>query len=257
MDYLLVAIASLLGAGLTLFSGFGLGTLLLAVLVFFFPPGIAVVVTAVVHFLNNAFKFVLLGRYANIAVVLRFGVPAILGAWLGAHSLALLIDLPAIRTYSIGDHEHVITPVKIAIGSLLMVFAFLELVPLARLASIPSRHLPLGGFLSGYFGGLSGHQGALRSMFLVKSDLTKESFIATGVVIALLVDVTRLSTYFSQLREFNWGDNATLISLATVSAFVGSFIGSRLLHKVTLKFIQRLVAILLTLISLGLLSGIL
>lgn len=218
-----------------MFSGFGLGTLLLAVLVFFFPPGIAVAVTAVVHFLNNAFKFSLLGRHADIAVVFRFGIPAILGAWLGAQSLALLADLPAIRTYSIGSHVNVITPVKIAIGSLLMVFALLELMPPTRLASIPVRHLPLGGLLSGYFGGLSGHQGALRSMFLVKSGLSKESFIATGVVIALLVDITRVATYFNSLRGFNWNDNAALISLATVCAFVGSFIGSRLLYKVTLE----------------------
>jgi acyl-CoA reductase-like NAD-dependent aldehyde dehydrogenase len=46
---------------------------------------------------------------------------------------------------------------------------------------MPPGYLPVGGLLSGFFGGLSGHQGALRSVFLLRAGLTKESFIATGV----------------------------------------------------------------------------
>ncbi|SVB47730.1 uncharacterized protein METZ01_LOCUS200584, partial [marine metagenome] len=37
MDYLIVAIAALLVAGLALYSGFGLGTLLMPVFALFFP----------------------------------------------------------------------------------------------------------------------------------------------------------------------------------------------------------------------------
>lgn len=46
----------------------------------------------------------------------------------------------------------------------------------------PPHWLPLGGLLSGFFGGLSGNQGALRSAFLLKAGLSKEAFIATGTV---------------------------------------------------------------------------
>ena len=45
------------------------------------------------------------------------------------------------------------------------------------------------------FGGLSGHQGAFRSMFLLKSGLILQRFIATGVVLAVLVDVARMLVY--------------------------------------------------------------
>ncbi len=38
--------------------------------------------------------------------------------------------------------------------------------------------------MTGFFGGLSGMQGAMRSAFLAKSGLGKEAFIATGAVIA-------------------------------------------------------------------------
>ncbi|MEZ4804275.1 MAG: hypothetical protein R2852_01970 [Bacteroidia bacterium] len=60
--------------------------------------------------------------------------------------------------------------------------------------------MPIGGLISGFFGGLSGNQGALRSMFLLKSGLNKEAYIATGILIAFAVDITRLSVFQSNGR---------------------------------------------------------
>ena len=77
MDYLLICGAALAASALTLFSGFGLGTLLMPVFALFFPLSSAVAMTAVVHLLNNLFKFALLGRHADWKIVVRFGVPAI------------------------------------------------------------------------------------------------------------------------------------------------------------------------------------
>ena len=62
MEYLAVCAAALVSSGLTLFSGFGLGTLLMPVFALFFPVEIAIGLTAIVHFLNNLFKLALLGR---------------------------------------------------------------------------------------------------------------------------------------------------------------------------------------------------
>jgi hypothetical protein len=45
-------------------------------------------------------------------------------------------------------------------------------------------------------GGLSGHQGASRSAFLIRLGLPKESFIATGVAISAAIDVSRITAYF-------------------------------------------------------------
>ncbi len=78
--YLAVALTAFLAAGLTLYSGFGLGTILLPVFALFFPVEMAVVATALVHGANNVFKVTLLGRYADREVVLKFGLPAIVGS---------------------------------------------------------------------------------------------------------------------------------------------------------------------------------
>ena len=56
---------------------------------------------------------------------------------------------------------------------------------MAYLITALAAFLAAGGLLSGFLGGLSGHQGALRSAFLIKCGLSKEVFIASGVVIAL------------------------------------------------------------------------
>jgi len=71
--YLIVSLAALLAAGLTMYSGFGLGTLLLPVFALFFPAEVAVVATALVHGANNVFKASLLGRFADRAVVRLVG----------------------------------------------------------------------------------------------------------------------------------------------------------------------------------------
>lgn len=67
--YIVVSLAALFAAGLTLYSGFGLGTLLLPVFALFFPAEVAVVATAMVHGANNVFKVSLLGRQADREVV--------------------------------------------------------------------------------------------------------------------------------------------------------------------------------------------
>ena len=47
MSFLIVCITALLASGLTLFSGFGLGTVLLPAFAIFFPIEVAVAMTAV------------------------------------------------------------------------------------------------------------------------------------------------------------------------------------------------------------------
>ncbi len=201
MEYVLVPLVALLASGLTLFSGFGLGTLLLPAFAIFFPIDAAVAMTAVVHLLNNLFKLVLLGRHADRGVILRFGLPAILAALAGAGLLARLGELPPLATHDLGE----VTWVKLVIGTLMVVFALVELRSGKGGRGFDRRYLPVGGLVSGFFGGLSGHQGAMRSAFLIRAGLSKEAFIATGVVIACLIDVSRLSVYaahfMARLRE--------------------------------------------------------
>ena len=258
MAYLVVCSVALIASGLTLFSGFGLGTLLLPAFALFFPVEIAVGATAVVHLLNNLFKASVVGRHAQPGVVLAFGVPALFGAFAGAWLLSRLAELPDLARYAIGAHRFAISPVKLVIAGLIFAFALLELSPSAERLAFTRSLMPLGGLLSGFCGGLSGHQGALRSAFLIQSGLSKEAFIGTGVACAVLVDLARIATYSStfSLGALREGDTYLLVVAATLSAFLGAFIGVRLMGKVTLAGVRNLVGGLLILLALGLGLGI-
>jgi len=256
VNYIIICTVAFIVSGLTLFAGFGLGTMLLPAFALFFPIEIAVALTAVVHFLNNIFKLTLLGKYADKSVVLRFGIPAILTAYLGARLLIKLSNLDPLYAYEMFGRQLQIMPVNLVIAVLMIIFALFEIIPILNRISFGKKMLPVGGILSGFFGGLSGHQGALRSAFLLRTGLTKETFIATGIVIACIIDVSRLFVYSSRFASLNLQENYLLLGAATLSAFLGAYLGRRLLKKITMKFVQITVSVLLFMIAIGLGMGI-
>lgn len=257
MTYLVVCLVALLASCLTFFTGFGLGTLLMPAFALFFAVEVAVAMTAVVHLLNGLFKLVLVGRDIDLRVVLRFGLPAIVAAMIGARLLLWLGDLPPLHTYEALGRLFVVTPIKLGVGLLMLLFAIVELLPAIKKLAVDPRYLPLGGLVSGFFGGLSGHQGAFRSAFLVRCNLSPSGFIATSAAISLVIDLARLSQYLPHLHTLDWQENGPLIGAAVACAFAGAFIGSRLLKKVTLKSLQFVVSAMLFVIALGLIAGVL
>jgi hypothetical protein len=251
MEYVVVIIVAFGASMLTFFSGFGLGTMLTPAFILFLPPELAVAATAIVHFLNNLFKLSLIGKHIHWRVVAKFGLPAIAGAFVGARLLARMSATD--QVLHIGPLETSI--LNIVIGALIFLFALFELLPKLKTIQLPPKWLIPGGVLSGFFGGLSGHQGALRSAFLIKAGLSKEGFIASGVMIACLIDSMRITTYFSSFDTALISASWKLILLATLSAFIGAFIGKRLLKKVTIDLLQTLVGVLMMIVSLLLFAG--
>jgi uncharacterized membrane protein YfcA len=257
MELVFIASAALLAAILTFFSGFGLGTILTPVFMIFFPTDLAIALTGVVHFFNNIFKLSLVGKNANRPVVLQFGIPAVIMSLLGAWLMLQMVDLPMIHSYQFNGKEFTISPIKLTIAVLLIFFALMDLVPGLKKIQFGRDKLVLGGVLSGFFGGLSGNQGALRSAFLVKAGLSKEAFIGTAVVVSILVDFSRLGVYATKFSRSGLVDNIQVVLVATLSAFLGAYIGNKLLKKLTLHFIQVTVAVMLLILSILLGAGLL
>ena len=252
MEIIILSLAAFLIAILTFFSGFGLGTILTPLFMIFFPVDLAIALTGVVHFFNNIFKLIIVGRKADKQVLLRFGIPAVIAAFAGAWVLLQISDLQPLFSYSIGNKKFEVFPVKFIIAILLIFFAVIDLIPYFNKLQFGKNKLPIGGALSGFFGGLSGNQGALRSAFLIRAGLTKEAFIATAVVVSTFVDFTRLSVYATSITKAGLHENLSLVISATLAGIAGSYIGNKLLKKITLKFMQILIAIMLIIISLAL-----
>lgn len=259
MDYIIIPLTALIASFLTFFSGFGLGTLLLPVFALYYPLPVAIALTAVVHLLNNLFKLSLVFKNINWNVALRFGIPSLLAAFAGAFALRKLSDADvSVMSYFISGKEFVITWPGLIIGFLIIIFSIVELSKKLSEMSFPQKYLFAGGLLSGFFGGLSGHQGALRSAFLLRLKLDKAAFIATGVVVACMVDLVRLSLYsrFEALEKAN--ADYTLLFVTVLAAWGGAFVGNKIFRKTSIAFFKWFVGIFMsvmgTLIMMGIIS---
>ena len=260
MDVAIIAIVAALASALTLYSGFGLGTVLLPAFALFFPVPVAVAATGVVHLLNNVFKGTLLRKRADWPTVLKFGIPAVPAAVAGAWLLARLGDTPRLFERTASDATFGPTAAGLTIGLLMILFAALELQRWFHELKAPARLMPIGGAITGFFGGLTGQQGAFRSIFLLRAGLPAEGFIATGVMIAILVDLSRLTTYaasFSAAGLNPVGREGLLVLVGTLSAFAGAYLATRHLDKVTIGTVRYSVASLMLVIGAALAAGVL
>lgn len=220
----------------------------------FIPPAAAVAATAVVHAANNLLKVFVVGRHADRGVAWRFGAPAVVAAFLGGLALVGIARVPPLLAYTLAGRPASITAVKVVIAMLMVVFALFELLPRLREWRVGRRYLTLGGLLSGFFGGLSGHQGALRAAFLTKVGLSPAAFVGTSAVIAAFVDLSRLLAYAADAARNPGGPilgrgEIPLIAAGCIAAFLGVLLGTRFLQKATMGGIRVLTGTLLLLIA--------
>ena len=221
-ELLLVAIGSFLAAALTVPAGFGLSTILTPLVLLLMGPHEAVAVVAVVHGAHNAGKFAALKESVDFEAFRRYGVWLVLGAILGA---VLQNEVPQ-------------KPLLALIG------AFLVSLPLLSMSEgwtgyrIPEANDSLGGFGSGFMGGLTGHQGALRAMFLTRRLPDKMAYAATASVLALCVDFSRVPVYLL-FRYDEVSQHTALTLVLVISALIGVRVGKAWLERLKSEWIHR------------------
>jgi uncharacterized protein len=241
MELILLCVTAAAASCLSFFSGFGLATVITPVMILILPVEAAIAATAVIHLANNLFKFILVRGHIDRGIAFRFGVPAVAGAAIGATLLLWIPTAAPLATYKIATREFQMTGLKAVFGFTMILFALMEIIPAVGKLQFGRDKIMVGGLLSGFFGGLSGHQGALRSAFLMRFELNKEVFIATGIVIACAVDLVRIAIYSPRIYLIDWNAYGLPAVLACVSAFAGALLGNLLLKKVTIRAVQKIV----------------
>ena len=255
---ILLALVSVLIAGLTFFTGFGLGSLLLPLFIWRFGISSAVPMVALVHLFNSCYKVLLTYKHANRQVLLNFGAPALVSALIGACLLVHIgRQMSPIRAYSWCGWQREISPLSLLLGWCIIIVALLEAGGWFKTLAISKTWMPAGGILSGFFGGLTGHQGAFRTIFLLKSELSKEELIATGAVLACVIDVCRITIYTSLIPTTLSNDRLPLLALCAGGAILGTTIGNKFLKKMTLPVLEKIITAGLVLFGGVLATGIL
>ncbi|MDX1351174.1 MAG: sulfite exporter TauE/SafE family protein [Putridiphycobacter sp.] len=251
---ILLIVVSFGASWLTFFSGFGLGTLLTPVFYLILKDlTLAIAATAVVHLLNNLFKFALMQRNVNWKIVIPFGIAAVPAAALGAYLISHFTDLTLFQYLIFGSTKSV-KLINLVFGIVLIGFALIELVKKWSIA-FSQQSLWLGGLISGFFGGLSGHQGALRTAFLVKYKLKKQAFIATGIVIALVIDFTRIPMYFKETPISSLQAEWPIIITSVSAAILGAILGKLFLKKIQFNVLTIFISIGMIIFGLALVLG--
>lgn len=253
--YSLIALVSILGSVLTFFSGFGLGTILLPVFSIFFPFELALLMTAIVHLLNGIFKFILIGKNTQWRIVAWFGMGAVICSFLGSYILSLQTQLPILFEYQIFGIQCKVAVYKFCVGLILLILTLFELRALQIKSTPKGEYLIVGGAISGFIGGFTGSQGAIRSYFLRQANLTPIRYAATGTMISLLIDLTRIPTYFSGIAVIKSQLNYTVLIIATVSAMMGAILGKFYIKKIAIRSFDLIIGVCLTLYALMLILG--
>ena len=225
-QYVMLVLITLGTSVVTLFTGFGVGTIMMPIMALFFDVKVAIFLAAIVHFFNNISRLAIYRSEINWKIIQRFGVVSIVGALIGSYSQIYLDSVW----------------LKVGVGLFLMTYAFLSLIPNHIKVELPNNVDFIGGFLSGLIGGLIGNQGAIRSLYLLNYGLEKKELIVSSALIAVIIDSTRIPVYaytnFCYLQE-----NIILLSLIVLSAILGTVIGSRILPKVSYDLFKKIILI--------------
>jgi len=235
-EYVIFLIASFFAATGATLAGFGSSALLIPVAFSFFDLRTAIFLVACFHLFNNLFKIRLFWKKIDFRTFFNFGIPSICFAFGGAALIAILpIDVIS----------------KILAVFLIMYAVYSLFKP--KLAVKKSQWTAiLGGSLSGFFAGLIGLGGAIRSSFLVAFDFPKEVYVATSAMIAVVIDFTRIPTYILT-GSVQARSELYLIPFLIVSAYFGVKLGKILLSRIDQQTFRRIVSIALLLVGLKLL----
>ena len=236
MEIVLIALVVVIASSVGTLTGFGTSTLMVPVMLSFYPVSQTLLFVGVIHWFGNIWKLILFRKGFRWKLILSFGIPGIAATYLGA---SLVFDISTVLLSRI-------------LGS----FLILYVIYLFAKSSFKIKQSILagacGGALSGFFAGLFGMGGAIRGLFLTSFDLPKAVYITTAGAIALTIDTTRLTTYII--------NDAQLPRLLLLGLFVfipASFLGAKIarsvVDKIPQKHFRKVVAVFLLLMGLKLL----
>ncbi len=221
----ILAAVAIIAGGIASLAGFGFGSLLTPLLAVKTGIAVAVAGVAIAHFFGTALRFLILRKSVNRQVFLSFGLTSAAGGLAGALLHGVL--------------QNVI--LTIVFGSLLVFAGVSGLTGLSDKLRFSGVAAWVAGGASGFFGGLVGNQGGIRSAALFGFKLERDQFVATATGIALVVDIARLPVYLA----LQWHQIASIwpyIVIATIGVIIGTMGGKSILQRLPQLVFRRLVA---------------
>lgn len=224
----LALIAEVLGT----VGGFGSSLFFVPIAGYFLDFHAVLGITALFHVSSNLTKIGFFRQGFDKKLAINIGVPAVIFVLIGAY-LSKFMDADVL---------------EISLAIFLIVLSLLFLI-LKQLTVKPSTRNSIGGgLISGLLAGLLGTGGAVRGITLAAFNLPKAAFIATSAVIDLGIDVSRSVVYAS--NGYVRLDDLYLIPLLFVVSVVGTYLGKRILTRISDVHFRSIVLVLILLTGL-------
>ncbi len=236
MEIIYIGLLTILASGIGTLTGFGTSTTMVPVLLLYLPLPQTLLLVGIIHWFGDIWKILLFRQGINWKLILSFGIPGIIATFIGARAI-----------FSISD-----TLLSQILGGFLIVYVtFLFIKPSFKLQQ-SNRVAVFGGALSGFFAGIFGVGGAIRSIFLTAFDLPKAIYIATAGAIAFAVDSSRIATYIASGVRL---DNALLrgLLLFIPASFIGAYFAKKIINKIPQEQFRTVVTAFLFLVGIKLL----
>ena len=212
-------------------GGFGSSVFFVPIANFFFDFQSVLGITALYHLSSNLSKIVLFKKGIDKKIILSLGIPAVVFVSIGAF-LSKYFD-PMLLTYFLGFF-------LISLSLIFLIFKHLHIQPKTKNAII-------GGSLSGLSAGMLGTGGAIRGITLAAFRLNKDKFIATSAVIDMAVDSSRTVVYY--LNGYMHKHDMYLVPILIVISIIGTYLGKRILTKISQDQFRNFVLVLILLIG--------
>ena len=212
MFFVAVFVVAILSGATASVVGFGIGSLMTPLLAARFGTATAVALVMLPHAVATAVRCWRLRAHVDRRVLMRFGMLSAAGSLAGALLYTRLGPGALTRV----------------LGALLLLTAVAQLTGWASRWQPHGRLVAVFGLVSGFFGGIAGNQGGLRSAALTAFALPPLGFVATATATGLLVDAARAPVYL-------WHSGPVLlmlwlpIAVATAGVLIGTVVGERLL----------------------------
>lgn len=236
MAVALIAVLTVVAAGVGTLSGFGTSTIMVPVLVMFYPLPETLLLVGIVHWFGDVWKIWLFKRGIRWRLWLAFGITGVLYSYWGA---MLSVNAPE-------------TLMKRVLGGFLLAYVVFLFARQSFELPATTAVAGLGGAASGFMAGIFGVGGAVRGAFLAAFDLDKAVYIATSGAIAIVIDSVRIGEYVhggTRLApELLWG-----MLLFIPASFIGAELAKKIVERIPQDRFRLVIAAFLLLAGLKLL----
>lgn len=232
LEVALLAGLTFIAAGVGTLTGFGTSTIMVPVLLLFFPLPLTLLFAGIIHWFGDIWKMVFFRSGLHVKLLLLFGAIGIVASYIGA---SLTLTLP----------EEILPRL---LGAFLMLYViWLWLNPQWQLPQRNTMAL-VGGVLSGFFAGIFGVGGAVRGAFLSAYNLPKSVYLFTSGAIALVIDSTRLLTYWTGGVRLN---EPLLLALAVSipMSLGGAYVAKQIIGKIPQEKFRVVIAVFLAAVA--------